>query len=310
MSTIRVAVICVSLAFCAAWSSLSFAATLKPEEVIAKHLEALGTPQARAAAKSRVVEGDAHFKTLVGGVGLLDGKAAIVSEDRKLQFMVKFANTAYGGERFIFNGDKAQISANTAGQVRSSFGEFVYSQDAILREGLLGGALSNAWPLLNVEDRKAKITYEGLKTVDGASVHELRYRPKKGTDLDIQLYFDAETFRHVLTVYTLTVRPQLAHHDRGINDVSKPSPGSMDSGPQEVSDTSETLNARQQETRYRIEEKFSNFSQVDGLTLPSHYNIHFTQELGNGSTTAFEWDIASTGIHNNVTLDPRNFQVK
>jgi hypothetical protein len=161
-----------------------------------------------------------------------------------------------------------------------------------------------------VDLHKPKLSYEGVKTIDGRSLHDLHYRPKKGTDLDIHLYFDTETFRHVMTVYTLTRRPELAHRERGINDVSVPTAASGDSPAREITETSEMANARQQETRYRIEERFSDFNKVDGLTLPSHYNVHFTQELGNGSTTVFEWDIASSQIHNNVTLDPRNFQIK
>ena len=48
------------------------------------------------------------------------------------------------------------------------------------------------------------MTFEGLKKIDGQELYDLRYRPHKGTDLDINLYFDPETYRHVETVYTLT----------------------------------------------------------------------------------------------------------
>jgi hypothetical protein len=302
--------VCAALMLCLLACTFAAAETLKPEDVIARHLDSIGTADARAAAKSRVVEGQAHFKTLVGGVGVLDGQAVIVSEDRKMQYMMKFTNTQYGGERFIFNGDKAQIAANTAGQMRSSFGSFVYNYDAVLRDGLLGGVLNSSWALLNVPDRKAKITYEGLKNINGVSLHDLHYRPKKSGDLDIHLYFDSETFRHVLTVYTLTIKPQLAHHDSGINDVASPQKASQDAPARESTDSSEIMNARQQQTRYRLEERFSNFNKADNLTLPSHYDVHFTQEMGDGHTSEFEWDVATTAIHNNVTLDPRNFQVK
>ena len=66
----------------------------------------------------------------------------------------------------------------------------------------------------------------------------------------------------------------------------------------------------QQQTRYRVEEKFSEFKTVDGLTLPNHYTIHFTQEPQGGKTTILDWDITANRILQNVTLDPRNFQVK
>ncbi|MBZ5719432.1 MAG: hypothetical protein LAO03_03535 [Acidobacteriia bacterium] len=297
----------------AAWlisSATALGAELKPEEVVARHLESIGTPEARAFAKSRVMEANAHFKMLVGGVGLLDGSSVLVSEQRKLQFMLKFPDVQYSGERFICDGDKVQVISSTAGHVRSSFADFVYNQDAIVKEGLLGGVLSTAWPLFDLDERKAKLSYEGLKNVDGRSLHDVHYRPKKSTDLDVHLYFEPETFRHVLTVYTLTVKPSLGHHEPGINDVSRPLKASEDTGPQEITETSEMKNARQQETRYRLEERFSDFGKVDGLTLPAHYNIHFSQELGNGATTVFEWDLHSTRTLNNINPDARNFQVR
>jgi hypothetical protein len=77
-----------------------------------------------------------------------------------------------------------------------------------------------------------------------------------------------------------------------------------------VTETSETATAHGSETRYRLEERFSDFKTADGLTLPSHYDIHFTQELGNGPSTVSEWDITTNQVSNNVTLDPRNFEVK
>jgi hypothetical protein len=65
---------------------------------------------------------------------------------------------------------------------RSSFGEFVHSQDQIVREGLLGGSLTTAWALLNLDHNQPKLSYEGLKKVDGRQLHDLRYRCKRNDD--------------------------------------------------------------------------------------------------------------------------------
>src|SRR6202000_1470025 len=163
--------------------------------------------------KSRVVEGTVTYKILVGGAGNLDGKSGLVSQDQKLHFMMKLNNNLYYGEQFIFGGNKDEISFSTANQTRSQFGEFVRVQDVVLREGLLGGALSTAWPLYDLSDRKAKLSYEGTKKMDGKDCYELRYRPKKSTDTDILLYFDTATFHHVETVYSVRVRAQLGNID-------------------------------------------------------------------------------------------------
>jgi len=62
--------------------------------------------------------------------------------------------------------------------------------------------------------------------------------------------------------------------------------------------------------RYTIEERFSDFKTTDGLTLPEHYTNHFTEELQNGHTTVFEWEITANEVSTNMSVDPRNFLVK
>src|SRR5215472_12386138 len=277
------------------------AADLKPEEIVAKHLDSIGTSSARAA-KTRVVEGPVTYRILVGGAGDLDGKSVLVSQDQKLHFMMKLNNNLYRGEQFIFDGDRDEISFSTANQTRSQFGEFVRVQDVVLREGLLGGVLSTAWPLYNLDSRKAKLSYEGMKKIDGKDLYQLRYKPKKSTDADILLYFDPTTFRHVETVYTIRVRAQLGNIDPqtanavAVPEKSRKNPDGTDLGDPVppltggvVGETNETATAHQQETRYRLEERFSDFEAFNGLTLPTHYTIQFSQELGNGKTAISEW---------------------
>ena len=296
-----------------AGASLSYGENLKPEDIVAKSLDSMGTSQARTAATSRVNEGKVQFRVLSGGVGNLEGKGVLVSQGRKLQFFMKFPNNDYRGEQFVTDGDKVRVAATTSRQNRSSLGQFVFSQDAIVKEGLLGGEISTAWPLLNLQERKAKLSYEGEKTIDGKKLLDVRYKPKKSSDLDIHLYFEPDTYRHVMTVYTLRIRPGIGHVDEQLSNAQATG---ADLGPSPiatggvVTESSETATAHGSETRYRLEEHFSDFKTVDGLTLPSHYNIHFTQELGNGPTTVSEWDITTDQINNNVTLDPKNFEVK
>lgn len=293
-------------------SLLSRAADMKPEDVVAKHLDSIGDTKARSAAKARVAQGTAEYKILVGGNGTLDGKAILVSQDRKLQLMMKFPNNLYHGEQFIFDGDKVQVSGSTANQGRSPLGEFVRVQDAVLREGLLGGTLSTAWPLADLSDRKAKVSYEGMKKIDGKDLIDLKYKPKKNSDMDIHMYFDPETYHHVLTVYTVTIQAAgLGNIDAQVSS-AQGTPDAYGVTPTGgiVTDSSETLSARQQRTRFRLEERFSDYKTVDGLTLPSHYLIHFSQELQNGKTTVADWDITTSTVENPPGVDPRNFVVK
>src|SRR5712692_3921556 len=105
---------------------------MKPEDLVTRHLEALGSAEARVAAKTRVVQGAAVYRILVGGGGHLDGKTGLVSEGRKLRFMVKLPQNDYKGESVAFNGDAIQVAHSNANQSRSPFSSFVSSQDAIL----------------------------------------------------------------------------------------------------------------------------------------------------------------------------------
>ena len=74
--------------------------------------------------------------------------------------------------------------------------------------------------------------------------------------------------------------------------------------------TAETAAARQFLNRYRLTEKFSDFKTVDGVTLPTQYDIQFSQELQNGRTTLSDWDLKGIEVSNNVSLNAGNFEVK
>jgi outer membrane lipoprotein-sorting protein len=316
-------VLCLALL---ALPSICNAAELKPEDVIARHLDSIGNAEARKRVKSRVVQGTAQYKILVGGAGTLDGKAVMVSEGDKMRLLLKFENNDYKGEQFVSDGNRLEVAATTAQRNRSPLGDYIYTQNTAVHEGLFGGVLSTAWPLLDLDERKPKLSYEGLKTVDGHQAYMLRYKPKKGSDQSIELYFDQETYRHVLTVYTLTIHPHLgegtAYQSAGGSNVpvqmtqtssldqlkgstpDNPEPGSS------ANQSPEQAQARQQDTRYRIEERFSDLKTADGLTMPTHYDIHFSRELQNGATSVYEWDVKIGDINENVSLDPKNFQPK
>ncbi|MGA8646260.1 MAG: hypothetical protein WB628_05420, partial [Candidatus Sulfotelmatobacter sp.] len=62
--------------------------------------------------------------------------------------------------------------------------------------------------------------------------------------------------------------------------------------------------------RYTIEERFSDFQTDNGITLPHHYDLQYSQELQNGSTRVYDWDMTADRILTNLNLDPGNFAVK
>lgn len=283
---------------------LLYAADIKPEEIVARHLASIGTAEARAAAKTRVVQGQAEFRIRVGGGGGMEGKSGLVSEGRKSVLVVKLANGDYRGEQFVTDGDKVYVASTLANHRRSSFGEFVHSQDEIVREGLVGGTLTTAWALLNLDANKPKLSYNGQKKINGKEAYEIGYHSRKKDDLTIHLYFDTETGRHVLTTYSMTLASGLGSFSPSISDQAGLTTPSNAPGPDV------TQSSKQKETRYTIEERFSDFKTADGLTLPTKYDIHFTEELQNGTTNVYEWDLTADEVSDNMSLDPKNFQVK
>jgi hypothetical protein len=288
----------------AANSAVLSAADMKPEDLVAKHLDSIGTTEARAGAKSRVVQGTSLFKIRIGGGGELSGKSALVSEGRKSVFMIKLGNNDYHGEQFVTDGDKVSVAATTSNHKWSDLGEFVKAQDQVVREGLLGGELTTAWALLNLAENKPKLNFDGEKKVDGRSAYQLTYHSKKRDELTVHLYFDPQTFQHIATTYAITLASGLGGFSPSIADQSGLT-SSTNSGGADI-----TQSSKQRETRYTIEERFNDFKTADGLTLPSKYSLHFTEELQNGTTKVYEWDLTADEVANNQQLDPKNFQVK
>lgn len=284
------------------------------EELISQHLDSIASPAVRAGLKNRVVQGPVEYRILVGGAGTLEGKAVLVSEGDKLQFMMKLQNNLYHGEQFIFDGNKDKVAFSTAQLSRSPVGNFVFVQDAVIREGLIGGTLSTAWPLLDLDGRKAKLSFEGLKKIDGEEVYALRYQPHKRSDLEITLYFDPQTYRHVETIYKYTTSESFANFapstEVGVPGTPASAGGSATPTNTRTGGTAETAAARQVPNRYVLQEKFSDFKTIDGVTLPTHEDMQFMQQLQNGRTILWDWDLKGLDIANNPGVSAANFEVK
>lgn len=239
---------------------------LKPEELVTKHLASIGSPEVLANAKSVVAVGDAKAISRTAAVRDIVGVSQIASAGGKVLLAMVFNSTSYPYEKVAFNGDKMTIALWTTSGQRSDLGDFLMSQQAIFKEGLIGGVLSSAWPLRNVAERGSKLSYAGTKKIENRLVHELKYNPRKGGgDLKISLFFDAETFRHVRSEYSYTVSARMG---------ARPSSGPMASpggtGVNATDTGSQTLN------RYKLIEEFSDFQAVNNLTLPRTYHLRLT----------------------------------
>ncbi len=106
----------------------------------------------------------------------------------------------YPQDRFGYDGKDVNVGYARPG-TRSLLASFIYSYKELLKEGLLGGSLTSSWALTNTANKNPKVSYEGTKKIDGKDTLVLSYSPKKGSDLNIKMYFDKENFHHLRTEY-------------------------------------------------------------------------------------------------------------
>lgn len=255
---------------------------LTAEEVVARHLKSIGTPEDLAAVKTRIAAGTSLFTVRSPGSGQNSGLSIVFSEGNKSVIAMTFANPSYPHEKFGFDGENLVISYVKPG-LRSTLGDFIFRRTAIFRDGLVGGTLSTAWPLLNWNNDKGKLEYGGTKKIDGRETYVLRYMPRKGSDLKISLYFDSETFQHVRSEYAQTVSAQMGA-----------TPDADKSG--------------QRELHYELEEHFSDFKQVGKLTLPHTYKIKLMMERSNNTYLA-DWELVFSKFSFNQPLEAGWFDV-
>jgi hypothetical protein len=153
-----------------------------------------------------------------------------------------------------FDGHTVTVAELSPG-VRSTLGKFFMEHEMPFREGLLAGTLSSAWPLLDLDSRKATLKYEGLKKIDGRQLHVLRYEGKNDSNLKTRLYFEADTFRHVRTEY----------EKRQVQEMV----------------TEPGVTQKQGDSITKLTEEFGDFKTEGDLTLPHSYKLQLSIEALN-----------------------------
>lgn len=263
------------------FTSLS-AQKLKPEEIIAKHMDSIAPADKRTSTKSIVGTGEVQIEYITQKNQSARGRVVVASEGEKLFFGMQLNAADYPQEKIIYDGRKSSVDYVRPG-VRSDLGTFVQTNDELVSHGLLGGTLSTSWALLNAAQNKAKISFGGMKKINGAEVYTLDYSPKGGNDLDITMYFDKETFRHVRTEYKRTISSSIG---QTINE-----------------------SARTSETRLKVVEDFSDYKDFQGRMLPYKYKMYYTFTGTNG-TKELSWTYEMTDFALNQALDGGTFVVK
>ncbi len=271
----------VAFALLFAFSPKSSAQKLKPEDVVARHLESIGSAKERAAVTTRIISGTSHVIFRTTPPGQATGRAVLASEGIKNLIGMSFPSPVYPREELGFNGNSF-IAAYVTPGARSSLGSFLMTHDLIFKDGLMGGTLSSAWPLLDLTTRGAQLEYAGTRKVDNRTLHELKYLPHKGSDLKISLFFDQQSFQHVRTEYERVIAAPTGDRSYGASVA--------------------------RETRYKMVEEFSEFRKEGGLTLPHIYRIKLAIDTPSGTFLA-DWTITLTQFAFNQPIDPNSFSI-
>ena len=270
-----------SIFFSSAVAYSSAGDKLSSDEVVAKHLAAIGSAEDIAAAHTRIATGATQARLRLTNTPVeLSGPAQIASDGDKFLLAMVFQSNNYPHEKASFDGENQIIGVLTQGG-RSPLGNFLSSQPALMKHGLIGGVLSSAWPLYNLSKRDAKLSYAGMDKIDGKPVHKLKYVPRNTGDLIINLYFDATTFQHVRSQYEYV----LSARQGAVAEAS----------------------ASQRDTRYKLVEEFSDFQPTGKLMLPHLYTINLAIEAPTRTQT-LQWTINLQQFTFNEPIDANAFK--
>jgi hypothetical protein len=264
----------------------SYAQKMSPEEILAKHLDSIGTKESREQIKNQLVLGNVQIK-IRGGASDAAGKAVIISAGEKNMWGMNLDSNEYPQDRFGYNGKETKVGFARPGAY-SDLGRFILSYRELLREGLMGGTLSSSWSLLNTQVKSPKLSYEGTKKIDGKETVVLGYSPKGGSDLSIKMYFDKQNYQHIRTEYSRVIAARIG--------------------------TSVDNSASQGESRYRLVENFSNFQKAGKLTIPGSYKISYSYynsgvQVANNPNRELELKFELTGFSFNDPLEATAFEL-
>lgn len=277
---------------------------LKADELIALHLESIGTAEARQKLESRTYTGQGVWRVVVGAAGRLPGKVSLVSANGKISLDFDTGpNPSFYGEHFAFDGKNPHVKRSFQGGY-SNFGNFMRTHSQIMSEGLFGGTINLNWALQDIASRKAKVKYRGLKKIEGRKLHRLDYQTKRRMgNFKVELYFDPETYHHVQTDYRYHIPSGIGQSAARTADRGRLGPDREKSGPDQ--------SAGMQDTKIHLTEIFENPQPVDGISLPARWTLRIdtnNPSRGGQASSVLEMELSFQQVVHNLPIDEQVFK--
>ncbi len=262
------------------------------KEIIEKHSEAIGTAEKRAL--NRTIAGDTEFKPKVvySPMPTMKGKNVIASDKQSILFLMAFPEIIYPSEQFAFDGKtfsnlnlanrRTGIPQEFAGRGSvSPLTIFAEKSTEVADKGLIGGTLTTAWCLQNLQNSENMKTEISSKKVDGHEAYVIDLTPSKMRLKSIKVFIDKSNFQHFRTEYKL-------------KPLEKPA----------VIDVPSTVPLDE-----IIVESFSDFKTENGLTLPHTYQIK-ADLISFGKLVSYEWKTIFTTFLFDQKMSADLFQIK
>jgi len=243
---------------------------LSANQIIEKHLEAIGGRQALAKFKSRVAIGTIKKENEP------DGQMIVMSElPNRLSAFYGFRDYDF---RMIYDGSKALIRPALPREVSVITDKY----QEILASGLMFNGISLYNLLAAGAAGDLKVEAKGMKKVAGKPAYVIQLKPQKGSAA--KLYFDADTFMWVRTDFgSASVSRQMGTFTNGV------------------------VNQGGSETTVDFYIETSDFRDVDGVKLPFKFEQVMTSPILRQKAVG---TIVGTirEYRNNELIDPKMFQ--
>lgn len=242
---------------------------LTAEEIISKHIEAVGGKEKLSKFKSRIAIGTVKKENDP------EGKMAIVSESPN-RLSAVFILQSYD-LKFIYDGQTGMMRP----QLPRNFAAFDAKYREIVASGLMFNGISLYNLLLRLPD-DAKLEAKGMKKVQRQDAYIVEVKRSKGEAM--RLYFDASTFMWVRTDYGK------AHVTREMRPF-----------------TNESVNQGSDEITVDFYIETSDFRDVEGVKLPFKFQqvvtLPIVRQSSSGTITG-----TITEYKHNERIDPAMFQ--